>query len=283
MSRFSIAVVKRDTEPHVARYDDFCCALGQALRDIGHEVVPASDQKPGRLIMFNMNNVFDPGREVPEDAILFNTEQVAAVAYPRDAFTAYKDHQDRVIWDYSEANVEVLRQRLEMKRVILCPVGYHPSMSYIESAPVQDVDVLFYGAITPHRARLLHEVGAHGLGMKTLYGVFGKERDAWIARSKVVLNLHYGFEHGAIFEIFRVSHLAANRKCVVSEMGITHVVDRSLQSFGRALTVSAYDIPRACRRYADSQVEREAMEHHAFAAFSSSSLVDNVRRALEQS
>ena len=48
----------------------------------------------------------------------------------------------------------------------------------------------------------------------------------WIARSKIVLNLHQ--YDAQVFEIVRVSYLLANRRAVVSERGANPTEDRDL-------------------------------------------------------
>ena len=50
--------------------------------------------------------------------------------------------------------------------------------------------------------------------MHCAYGVYGAERDRLIARSRLVLNVHYFPTH--IFEMIRVSYLLANRTAVVA-------------------------------------------------------------------
>ncbi len=280
MSRFTLVIAKHDTEPHTARYDDVVRAIGDSLKALGHELTGIDD--PGRLIMWNMNNVSDPAGNIPEDAILFNTEQTAAVSYARNVMTAYETHRDRVIWDYSEANARVLRDQLGMKRVVVCPIGYIPTMTTIEKVPEQDIDVLFVGALSPSRQCILSDIERAGLKLKVLYGMYGKERDKVIARSKVVLNLHYGFEHKAVFEIFRVSHLLANHACVVTEAG---GCDPALESLAKQ--TCAY-VPRArivetCKKLVDSFRLREMQAAIGFSAFTRTNMVDNVRIALEQS
>lgn len=277
--KFTIVVAKHDTEPHTARYDDFVRALGDSLRDLGHEVTGLDN--PGRLICFNINNTSDPAGQLPEDAILFNTEQLAAMKNPRLGMTAYETHRKRVVWDYSESNAAVLRDQLGMERVVMCPVGYHRSMTHIESAAVQDVDVLFYGALTPRRTEVLYSLKRTGLNLKCLYGVYGAERDAWIARSKVVVNLHYGFEYDSVFEIFRVSHLLANSKCVVTEAG---GVDKLLEDFASYLaSAKRKDIATMCEQLVRDDVARRGYERWGFTYFNRTCLTDNVRLALEQS
>lgn len=278
MSRFTIVVAKHDTELHTARYDDFIEALGDALVALGHEVV--SLDNPGRLIMFNATNLLDPGKQLPADAILFNTEQVAAVSNPGFVVPGCLENKRRVIWDYSEANVKVLRE-LGCERVVHCPVGYIESMTTIEPG-CEDVDVLFYGALTPRRAEILDACANAGLAVKHLYGVYGKQRDEWIARSKIVLNLHYGYDYGAVFEIIRVSHLLANKKCVVTEGG---GVDPQLEDLAKRSTryVLREDIVEACRALVALPAARRKSAERGYNVFSQISMINNVRRALEQS
>lgn len=280
--RFTIVVAKHDTEPNAARYDDFVKALGDALIALGHEVT-GLDQ-PGRLIMFNANNMTDPTGELPEDAILYNTEQIAAVGTPKFAMMAYKAHQKRVIWEYSDANVKVLRGALGMQRIVMCPVGYISSMTHITPVLEEDIDVLFYGALNARRMEVLDALKVAGLKVKLLYGVYGAARDAWIARSKIVLNLHFGFEHGSVFEIFRVSHLLANKRCVVSEAG--GGVDEKLEDFARRATsyVPRTEIVERCVTLASGwQKIRHVCAEQGFKEFKKTNLVDNVRYALEHS
>lgn len=58
--------------------------------------------------------------------------------------------------------------------------------------------------------------------------VMGDERDQYIARAKVVLNMHR-FQETKVFEIARVSYLLANRKAVVSEISSATVVDDDIR------------------------------------------------------
>lgn len=278
MSRFTIVVAKRDIEPHTARYDDFVKALGDALVALGHEVVGLDN--PGRLIMFNTTNMFDPTGQLPADAIMFNTEQLAAVATPKFIFPSYNENKKRVIWDYSDANAKVFRE-LGCERVVHCPIGYIPSMTTIEPA-CEDVDVLFYGSLPARRAEILTALADAGLAVKHLYGVFGKERDEWIARSKIVLNLHYGYDYGAVFEIVRVSHLLANKKCVVSEAG---GVDDELEALASqsCCYIKRDQIVDVCKSLCRDNSRRQFYAERGFQAFAKIALIANVRHALELS
>jgi len=95
------------------------------------------------------------------------------------------------------------------------PIGYMPQMTRIPKN-AQPVDVLFYGSMNYRRNRVLSKLSGTGLTVKWLpLGTYGADRDRWIARSKVVLNVHY-YTPG-VMESVRLSYLWANRKCVVTE------------------------------------------------------------------
>lgn len=119
------------------------------------------------------------------------------------------------VWDYSQENIAFL-QNLGIHAKHL-PLGYHPDLELIPTSHEQDVDVLFFGSISERREALLRRVTeTTKLNVKALAGVYGRERDTWIARSKVVLNVHQ-FGPGAPLEATRVSYLLNNRRFVLSE------------------------------------------------------------------
>ena len=280
MSRFSIGIVGRYKNKHADCFLDFAKALRDALRALGHEVCPESD--PGRWIMFGSNNLIDTDNLIPLNAIIFNAEQLAAVKTPKYFLQNYIQLRQMTVWDYSQANLEVLKQ-LGIKNAVLCPLGYIPSMTTIKALPPQDedIDVLHYGSVgsSPRKAILdaLEEAGLH---VVRLMGVYGEERDAFIARSKVVLNTH--FYPNAVFEIFRVSHLLANKRCVVTEAG---GVDTGLENLAKSACVylPRNQIVDECRRLCAHAKARQFIAARGFNVFSQVSLIDNVHTALEAS
>lgn len=119
------------------------------------------------------------------------------------------------VWDYSIRNVEYIRALTGNVNLTHVPIGYAPGLSRIAPAGSQDIDVLFYGSLNDRRAYILDQLEARGLTVVRMFGVYGEERDALIARAKVVLNVHY--YEARILELVRVSYLLANRKAVVAE------------------------------------------------------------------
>jgi hypothetical protein len=119
------------------------------------------------------------------------------------------------VWDYSLENIEFLAKQGIFAAHL--PVGYHESLEQIPQDGEKDIDVLFFGSIGDRRQAILSnlEQSAKSPKVKTLFGVYGRERDEFISRSKIVLNVHY--YSAKIFEAVRVSYLLNNRCCVVSE------------------------------------------------------------------
>jgi hypothetical protein len=108
------------------------------------------------------------------------------------------------------------------------------------------------------------------------FGVYGGMRDELIARSKLVLNVH--FYEARVLEIVRVSYLLANRKCVVSEAGADAAYE---QQFVTGVTFVPYhELPDACARLLKDPTKRQALAHNGFERMASLSQVDYLRRAL---
>lgn len=146
---------------------------------------------------------------VPTSAIIYNTEQYGGWFTP-----AYREQlRTRQVWDVSPGPYVYETDR----PVKYVPVGYVPEMTRIEPAQDQDIDVLFYGSMSARRAAVLDDLRGRGLNAIQLFGIYGAERDAHIARAKVVLSMHHA--DGGQFEHVRVSYLLANRKAVVCEGG----------------------------------------------------------------
>ncbi len=177
-------------------------------------------------------------------------------------------------WDYSQANIERLAA-LGLPRPTYVPIGYVPELTRITPAP-EDIDVLFYGAPYERRYAVLKDLHDRGIRVKWLSGVYGASRDAWIARSKIVLNIHYW--EAKIFEITRVSYLLANRRAVVSERGADPALERDLES---GVAFADYDglVDRCVELLGDERARRELAER-GYQAFSARSQADILDRAL---
>ena len=126
------------------------------------------------------------------------------------------------------------------------------------------IDVLFYGSLNPRRQAILEELQRRGLKVTTLTGCYGEARDRYIARSKVVLNLH--FYESKVFEIVRVSYLLSNFKAVVAESGAGTSIEPDLLQAVRAVP---YDgLVEACVQLVQDDAARRELAQRGHAVFS---------------
>lgn len=117
------------------------------------------------------------------------------------------------VWDYAPENIDYLNQR-GLCALLTVP-GYHASLERCLPDREQDIDVLFYGSPGVRRFELLEQLEQHCKLVK-LYNVYGAERDQYISRSKIVLNIH-GSEELTHTEQVRLSYLFNNQAFVISE------------------------------------------------------------------
>lgn len=282
MSSFTVWVVAPVGDVHFQGLKEVVKGVWYALGELGHECVLNSGPVPvadwGRLVVFNAHRL-DPEATLPLDAIVFNAEQVQPTWAQSPYLALLRRHQ---VWDYCETNRERLKQ-LGVERVALCRIGHWPGLSNLArdfGAENEEVDVLFVGSVNERRAKLLVQLSFNKLRVKQLFACYGEERDRWIARSKIVLNAHFYPE--PVWEVFRCSHLLANKKCVVSESG---GVDRELEDLAAVATAYApYDqIVNTCVNLARDDGRRREIAERGHRVFTGRDQVEYVKQALEAS
>lgn len=116
------------------------------------------------------------------------------------------------IWDYSLTNIDFLQSKNIQAKYL--PIGYHSALEIIPTAE-KNIDILFYGSINERRTKILDKLIAKGLKVTTLSSLLGKQRDEYIARAKIVLNIHY--YDMKIFESPRITYLLNNKVFVITE------------------------------------------------------------------
>jgi hypothetical protein len=177
--------------------------------------------------------------KLPTDSVIINTEQL----FSGDSISPNGKWSEQVlelsrkfeIWDYSETNIAKLKGLNTTARVKFLEVGYQEKLKRIpKNQP--DIDVLFYGSPNERRIKVLDELKSMNLKVVNLYRVHGLERDSYISRSKIVLNMH--FHPTQIFEIIRVHYLMNNSKAILCEFNAnTSAPDWYL----RGLATAPYD------------------------------------------
>lgn len=154
------------------------------------------DDKSNNVIIcgahdFSRTQSIDLYKKKFDKVIVFNQEPLTATQrqFMHKGYFTWLKQADEV-WDYDEQNIEVLKLiRPDVKLHVL-----KPYKDWSKYAPVaKDIDILFYGSMNEHRAKILNE-------LKKKYKVVilnswdGRVIDNHIMRSKVLLNLHFYYE-----------------------------------------------------------------------------------------
>jgi hypothetical protein len=235
--------------------------LRGALSALGHDcVIKANQLDPERTNVIIGYHLLQPGDYLTEYRYIpYQLEQLGAKGgwYSEEVRRILEGAAE--IWDYSEKNIAFLAEKGIGARLL--PIGYHEDLEIIEKGLEKDIDVLFYGSINERRKAVLDEMGRiPGARIGTLTGVYGKERDACIARSKIVLNMHY--YETAILEQVRVSFLLNNGCFVICEES------EDDPYAGVPVVTAPYDqLVEVCRRYLERSEEIEGARLRAYEAF----------------
>lgn len=140
---------------------------------------------------FSRTQSIDTLKKKYSRVIIFNQEPLTATQrqFMHKGYFAWLKLADEV-WDYDEQNIEVLKLiRPDVKLHILKPYKNWSVYKPVE----KDIDILFYGSMNEHRAKILNE-------LKKKYKVVilnswdGRVIDNHIIRSKILLNMHYYYE-----------------------------------------------------------------------------------------
>lgn len=173
-----------------------------------------TDNNVINIILGANDSIFVP-LVIPMNSIIVNFEQIT-VKPNWDNNKYIELLKNYPVWDYSDINIEYLQTIGINARKLT--VGYSPCLeTCISFDTIPDIDVLFCGALNDRRDYLRKKLKSLGLYTVFVSNVFGEERDRLIAKSKIVLNIHY--YDSKILEVVRLVHLLANKKCVISEKG----------------------------------------------------------------
>jgi SAM-dependent methyltransferase len=278
MSKFQISLIRPQGFIHSEAFREVAETLQFGLRSLGHTVQVGDNVVDSAatniLLGAHLLPPVDAGI-VPPGSILYNLEQLGGANLSPAYYELASRHQ---VWDYSLRNLEQWRTMKSLRPPIHVPLGYVPELSRIQAAPVQDIDVLFYGSLNQRRTTILKALKDSGVKVHTVFGVYGKERDELIARSKIVLNIH--FYDTKVFEIVRLSYLLANSKAVVSECSAENELEQNAN--GAFLAVPYGSLLESCQSLLRNETERRKLETRGLEWFSRQGEPEILSRALNQ-
>ena len=223
-TKFNICIVQPKDYIHSLAFLELSELLHYALLELGHQSsihINRVENDATNIIIGC--HLLDPKiiDDIPKTSIIINTEQIYKDKMEWNK-NIYAWTQKFTTWDYSQKNVSALHE-LGISNCKILKIGFQKELSRLNMASQPDIDVLFYGSINPRRQKVLDELKALGLKTEILFGVYGKERDSYIERSKIVINLHH--YESEIFEIVRVFYLLTNSVAVLGEVNPTTTID----------------------------------------------------------
>ncbi len=278
MSRFQITLVRPKGFPHTEAFREVAETLQFGLRSMGHtaEIRENTFDAQATNVLLGAH-LLSPQHalSIPPGSILYNLEQLGGPSLPAHFYEVAIRHQ---VWDYSPQNIKKWQAMSCDYLPVHVPLGYVPELSRIRASQTQDIDVLFYGSLNQRRNFIVNALKNAGATVHVLFGVYGAERDEVIARSKIVLNVH--FYDAKILEIVRVSYLLANLKAVVSECCSDTEIEKGLADSVLAVPYDA--LVDACQSLLRNEKERHKLETRGFQWFSQRKESDILSKALQE-
>ncbi len=226
--KYAVTVVSPPGYIFSLSFQDVAETIHYGLLALGHDsLLTTEGMIAGRRHIVLGSNLL-PGHPIPlaPDAILYNLEQIRDnhVWLNPDFVNILRRH---AVWDYSADNARALAD-LGVRVERLLPIGYTDQLTRIPRAREQDIDVLFIGSANDRRNAAMDSMRRAGLNAVQVFGLFGAERDALIARAKILLNTH--FFDAKVLEVVRISYYLANRCVVLSERGANAADDAAFEA-----------------------------------------------------
>lgn len=250
--RFAVVTPDPSRWAHVRAFDEAADAIHAGLLDLGHSCERSLDRVlDGRTCIVFGAHLLPPGTVLPEDAIVYNLEQI--VDGSMWVTSAYLDRLRRHrVWDYSARNISALGA-MGLRNAVHVPLGHAKVLERVPSAE-EDIDVLFYGVYNERRLAPIRRLAERGWKVSWVNGVYGEARDRLIARSRIAINVHFYGE--SRLEVARCFYLLANGRFVLSEQS----VDSDETGLAEGMAFAPYEkLEEACTWYLERPAERAAI------------------------
>ncbi len=213
---YNICILAAENNPHSACFMEVAMLLKYSLLSLGYSCdiginKLASDRTN---VLLGSNLLQETLFSFSGDYIIYQLEQLS------DNEGWYSESMENLlknataVWDYSLQNIDFLKSKGVNAKYL--PLGYNRALEIVPHNTNKDITMLFYGSVNKRR-QTLRNIMMKRKNAKPhfVYGLYSKERNTLIARSKIVLNIHYYSTN--IFEAVRISFLLNNRCFIISE------------------------------------------------------------------
>lgn len=215
-TEYQICIFAKENNPHSACFIEVAKLLKYSLQSLGFACELGINKLAAERtnILLGSNILHSSTFSISDDYIIYQLEQLS------ENEGWYSDSMKHIlknasaVWDYSQQNIAFLTSKGINAKYL--PLGYHQTLDKIPHNVPKDINMLFYGSINERRQKILNALRkSKNSKLHIIYGIYGNDRDALIARSKIILNIH--FYQTNIFEAVRISYLLNNRCFIISE------------------------------------------------------------------
>lgn len=221
MAKFHINTIREPRNMFPMCFREMSRLIQWGLQSAGHDVTRAENSfQEGRTnIIFGFHEWFkhteNPLTYIRDyDCIIYQAEQLAPGGRQMPDWYFGALHHCKAVWDYSKDNVDIAHRNAIPS--IHVPPAAHPKYEPIDNVgDQQDIDVLFMGALNGRRSFTVQLLGHLFDEVHVLQSTWGMERDEFMARAKLLLNVH--FYKAQTLELLRISHALNSGIPVVSE------------------------------------------------------------------
>lgn len=170
------------------------------------------------LILFNSSDF----NLLPHRFIFYQIEQERSIFMTDKLYLKrlkYMCKMAEQVWVYTDI-AKVVNKYCPKDKLKWVPMPFvsltHLDTKYLVEYDFCTYDIFFYGHPNERRKRILDELSkVFGSGLKIGYGYYGEKKLSHIARSKIILNLHYYEKTG--LETCRINEILNMNKIIVSE------------------------------------------------------------------
>lgn len=227
-------------------------------------------------IVFGWIPALQMGNTFPEGTILYNLEQYSKTPMKGQALLE-KIVEKYQIWDYSLANIRRWNEINPRFQPYYARVSFAPNLVKLPPVAAEDIDLLYVGSLGLNRAEKLIECSSspNRNSVVTLSNVWGRQRDEFIARAKVLLNISNENPHMTIFEIVRVSYYLANKKAVICELFPGMEIEEEMLKVLKFAPASG--LPAACDELVHDTEKRQKYAEECYETFRKRDVRDVIR------
>jgi hypothetical protein len=276
--KFNVTLIDPPNYKYAHLLTDICRTIAYGLRDLGFEcdlTVNSIDAGYTNIIVgTHLLTVADITAIIDTGALYIPLQSESVYHDPKSGIvsSSYQGQQFEsiarplmehavAVWD-ALTEVKLLR-RLSIRddKVKRFSMGYCQGLEDIVHRPLdrKDVDILFFGSITPHRAKIFATL--QGLSVAAFQYGPSAFRNDMIARAKINLSLHSASDLD-YFPQPRTGYLLNNKAFVLAETSIDHPAMRALVA-----DVNADAFRERCAHFLSHTAELESQAEAAYEAY----------------